>query len=130
MIMKNALLDAFNFRHACKLFDASRKIPQTDLGFILEAGCLSPSSMGLEHWKFIVVQTPQLKADMQHACSDQPQIGIDSCPIGAFKADQARDILQIDDAQYEVALALPLGYRKNPQSAKHRLPFSDLVEFR
>lgn len=205
MIMKNALLDAFNFRHACKLFDESRKIPQTDLDFILEAGRLSPSSMGLEHWKFIVVQTPQLKAEIQRACSDQPQInsssdvivilakkadlqpesdyvkaqfnrlhlppdeteefhqfyrdfvrntdlaawsiaqchiaaanmmtaaaviGIDSCPIGAFEPDQVRDILQINDAQYEVALVLPLGYRKHSQPAKHRLPFSELVEFR
>jgi nitroreductase len=73
--MRQALLNAFHFRHACKLFDRTRSLPPGDLGYILEAGRLSPSSMGLEHWRFIAVQDNDLKTRLQAACMDQPQVG-------------------------------------------------------
>ncbi|SFM27448.1 NAD(P)H-dependent oxidoreductase [Pelosinus propionicus] len=55
------ILDAFQFRHACKHFDATRVIPEKDFLTILEAGRLSPSSFGFEPWKFLVVQSKELK---------------------------------------------------------------------
>lgn len=58
---KKRILDAFHFRHACKLFDASKKISDEDFQFILETGRLSPSSFGLEPWKFVVLQNQQLR---------------------------------------------------------------------
>lgn len=63
-ISKQAILDAFWFRHACKAFDADRKISNDDFDFILETARLSPSSFGLEPWKFLVVQNPQLRQAM------------------------------------------------------------------
>jgi nitroreductase len=63
-ISKQAILDAFWFRHACKEFDASRAISAEDFDFILETARLSPSSFGLEPWKFLVVQNPQLRQNM------------------------------------------------------------------
>jgi len=45
---KQDILNAYNFRHACKLYDPSKKISDEDLRFILETGRLSPSSFGLE----------------------------------------------------------------------------------
>ena len=59
--LRKHILDAFNFRHACKSFDASRKISDEDFDFILEAGRLSPSSFGFEPWKFLVIQNPELR---------------------------------------------------------------------
>lgn len=59
--LRKQILDAFNFRHACKTFDAARKIPDEDFGFILEAARLSPSSFGFEPWKFLVIQNPELR---------------------------------------------------------------------
>jgi nitroreductase len=61
MISKQTILDAFNFRHACKTFDPQRKIPDDDFGFILEAGRLSPSSFGYEPWRFVVIQDMALR---------------------------------------------------------------------
>ena len=52
---------AFEFRHACKLFDESKKINHTDLEAILEAGRLSPSSFGMEPWHFVVVDNADIK---------------------------------------------------------------------
>jgi nitroreductase len=61
MIDKQALLDAFNFRHACKTFDPGRTIPDDDFRMILECGRLSPSSFGFEPWRFLVVQDRALR---------------------------------------------------------------------
>ncbi|MGB3569190.1 MAG: nitroreductase family protein, partial [Priestia megaterium] len=52
---KQEILDAFNFRHATKEFDPTKKISDEDFQFILETGRLSPSSVGYEPWKFLVV---------------------------------------------------------------------------
>jgi len=71
---RQLLTQSLHFRHACKLFDNERKIDSDDLRFILEAGRLSPSSFGMEHWHFIVVQDQDLKALLRPACWDQPQI--------------------------------------------------------
>lgn len=62
---KQDILDAFQFRHACKEFDADRKIPGADFDFILETARLSPSSFGLEPWRFLVVQNPQLRETLR-----------------------------------------------------------------
>lgn len=59
--MKEQILEAFNFRHACKVFDETKKISDEDFAFILETGRLSPSSFGFEPWKFLVVQNRQLR---------------------------------------------------------------------
>ncbi len=73
--MKQPLLHIFNRRHACHLFNAERQITPDDLNFVLEAGRLSPSSFGLEQWKFVVLTAPQHKLDLQAACFNQPQVG-------------------------------------------------------
>ncbi|WP_394217938.1 NAD(P)H-dependent oxidoreductase [Staphylococcus warneri] len=59
--MNQTIIDAFHFRHATKQFDASKTISNEDFETILEAGRLSPSSLGLEPWKFVVVQSKTLR---------------------------------------------------------------------
>jgi nitroreductase len=61
MISQQAILDVFNFRHACKTFDPGRKIADADFRFILETGRLSPSSFGYEPWRFLVIQDQALR---------------------------------------------------------------------
>lgn len=67
-------MQAMTFRHACKKFDPQRKIPAADFQQILEFGRLSPSSFGMEHWRFVVVQTPELREKLRAVCWNQPQI--------------------------------------------------------
>ena len=65
MINKQAILQAFNFRHACKTFDPQRKIPDDDFRMILECGRLSPSSFGFEPWRFVVIQDMALREKLR-----------------------------------------------------------------
>lgn len=64
---KDTILKAFQFRHACKEFDSTKKIKDDDFEFILETARLSPSSFGFEPWHFIVVQDPSLREQLKDA---------------------------------------------------------------
>lgn len=58
---KEKILEAYNFRHACKEFDKDKKIPEDDFNFLLEIARLSPSSFGFEPWRFLIVQDRDLR---------------------------------------------------------------------
>jgi nitroreductase len=60
-LTKQQILEAFQFRHATKEFDPDKKISDEDFQFILEAGRLSPSSVGYEPWKFVIIQNMKLR---------------------------------------------------------------------
>lgn len=66
--IKEHFLNAMNFRHATKVYDEKRKISDDDFNYILETGRLSPSSLGSEPWKFLVVQDPIFREKMINAC--------------------------------------------------------------
>lgn len=75
--MKNEFMKAMDFRHACKVFDKTKKISNEDMRYILEAGRKSPSSFGMEAWKFLVITNQELKEKLKPACWNQPQM--DTC---------------------------------------------------
>lgn len=72
--MDKTFSEAMDYRHACKVFDDTKKIEKDDLNFILEAGRKSPSSFGMEPWKFLVITNDDLRAKVRPVCWDQPQI--------------------------------------------------------
>jgi len=61
------LIDAFVWRHACKNFNANRKVSKEDLSFILKIARLSPSSFGFEPWKFLVFDNFDVLNEIRHA---------------------------------------------------------------
>ncbi len=60
-IDKKEVLNAFQYRHACKEFDSNKKVSEEDINFILQTANLSPSSFGFEPWHFVVVQNKELR---------------------------------------------------------------------
>ncbi|MDO4641090.1 MAG: NAD(P)H-dependent oxidoreductase [Neisseria sp.] len=60
-ISKEQVLEAFQFRAATRAYDPTKKISAEDFNYILELARLSPSSVGSEPWKFLVVQQPELR---------------------------------------------------------------------
>jgi len=72
--MKNQFTKAMDFRHACKIFDKNKIISDEDINYILEAGVKSPSSFGMEAWKFLVITDKKLKAELKPLCWNQEQI--------------------------------------------------------
>lgn len=72
--MGEKILKALAWRYAVKIFDPSKKVSDENLYTILESARLSPSSSGIEMWKFIVVENPDIRKKLREVGDNQPKI--------------------------------------------------------
>jgi nitroreductase len=68
------VLTQLAWRYAVKKFDAARKISPSDWQALEQSLVLSPSSFGLQPWKFLVVQDPALRERLLPASWNQRQV--------------------------------------------------------
>ncbi|RKS03248.1 NAD(P)H-dependent oxidoreductase [Flavobacterium sp. 102] len=71
--MNNFIKNA-NWRYATKKFDATKKVSNEDLEILKEAVRLSASSYGLQPYKVIFVENPEVRAKLQPVAWGQSQI--------------------------------------------------------
>lgn len=71
--MKN-MTEALNWRYATQIFDKEKKLSQEQVEMLLDSARLSPSSYGLQAWKFIVVNNPETRAKLREAGYNQAKI--------------------------------------------------------
>jgi nitroreductase len=79
-------LENQNWRYATKKFDATKKVSAEDLNTLKEAIRLSSSSYGLQPYKVIIVENPELRAQIQPAAWGQSQI-VDASHLIIFAND-------------------------------------------
>jgi len=70
----NQLIDQLKWRYATKQFDPSKKIDAATWSTIEESLVLTPSSFGLQPWKFIVITSAELKAQLLPHSWHQAQV--------------------------------------------------------
>lgn len=68
------LLAALNWRYACKVFDPARKIAPDTWAALEQSLVLTPSSFGLQPWKFVVVEDPALRESLVPHAFRQRQV--------------------------------------------------------
>lgn len=68
------LLRQLHWRYATKRFDPNRKLVPEVWASLEQALVLAPSSFGLQPWKFLVVETPALRAQLRTASWGQSQV--------------------------------------------------------
>jgi nitroreductase len=68
------LLEQLNWRYAVKQFDPTRKISPEDWAALESALILSPSSWGLQPWKFIVITDQKMREKLFPATWNQRQV--------------------------------------------------------
>jgi len=90
-----ALLSALNWRYATKVFDPAKKISLENWETLEEALVLTPSSFGLQPWKFLVIQNPELRARLRPHANDQPQV-TDASHFVVFAMRKNMDIAFIE----------------------------------
>ena len=73
-------------RRAVKEFDATHEMPESDLTKILEAAVQSPTSFNIQHWRFVVIKDPELRAQVRANGNDQAQM-TDASVLIAMTAD-------------------------------------------
>ena len=64
-ITPETLLESLRWRYAVKRFDAERRIPDALWSSLEESLVLTPSSYGLQPWMFLVITSPELRAELR-----------------------------------------------------------------
>lgn len=72
-LSSEALLRQLSWRYAVKKFDAARKIPADTWAVLERSLILSPSSYGLQPWRFVVITDPAVKAKLPAISWNQGQ---------------------------------------------------------
>ncbi len=73
-ISPEKLLASLRWRYATKKFDPTHKIPAATWDALEESLVLTPSSFGLQPWKFLVIQDPGVRANLAAESWHQPQV--------------------------------------------------------
>lgn len=73
-ISPKELLEALHFRYATKAFDPTRKISPETWSALKTSLTLTPSSFGLQPWKFIVVDSVDIREKLKTASWGQSQV--------------------------------------------------------
>lgn len=73
--MKNeTIIDDLNWRYATKKFDSSKKVSTENIETIKEILRLTPTSYGLQGLKFVIVENPEIRKEIQAAAWNQEQV--------------------------------------------------------
>ncbi|MDN3672326.1 NAD(P)H-dependent oxidoreductase [Flavobacterium branchiarum] len=92
----NTFLENQNWRYATKKFDATKKITAEDINTLKEAIRLSSSSYGLQPYKVIIVESPELRAKLQPVAWGQSQI-VEASHLIVFANDTNIGDVEIDN---------------------------------
>ncbi len=94
-VHNETVLQQLKWRYATKKFDPSRKIPDADWETLEQSLVLTPSSFGLQPWRFIVVTNPDVKASLLPLSWGQRQI-VDGSHLVIFAIRQNLSAEDID----------------------------------
>ena len=89
------LLAALHWRYATKTFDASRKISAGVWKALEQSLVLTPSSFGLQPWKFLVITSQDPKERLRPHCWGQSQV-TDCSHLVVLCAKQEMDAAYVD----------------------------------
>ena len=90
------IIENLNWRYATKEFDPQRDMPSKDLDTLLEVLRLSPSSFGLQPWKFVLVKDQAKKEELlpfswnQKQVVDASELIVLCCQVNFGEADVNR----------------------------------------
>lgn len=67
-------IDAIYQRRAVKHFDPEHEITHDEVTKLLETTIQAPTSFNIQHWRFVVVNDPELRKQIRAAGNDQAQM--------------------------------------------------------
>jgi nitroreductase len=102
------LLNALNWRYATKVFDPTRKIPADVWQTLERALVLSPSSYGLQPYRFLVINDPAKRAALLPHSWNQKQV-VDASHFVVFTART-----RMTEADVDKLIARTTNVRKIP----------------
>lgn len=143
----NTFIENQNWRYATKKFDASKKVSNTDLEILKEAVRLSASSYGLQPYQVLIIENPELRAQLQPVSWGQSQIveashllvfanitNINENHIDSYMENMAKtrglniaDLKPYSDFMKSKIMALPVEAKANWTSKQTYLALGNLL---
>jgi nitroreductase / dihydropteridine reductase len=102
------ILEALKWRYATKQYDTVKKLSTAQLDMLIEAMRLSPSSQGLQPWRFIVVSNPEVRARLRAEGGGQPQM-TDASQLIVFAIEKNLDEALVEKYLRSVAETRGVG---------------------
>lgn len=90
-----AALGQLNWRYATKQFDPTKQIPIETWQVLEQSLVLSPSSFGLQPWKFLVIRNPEIRQQLVEHSWGQKQV-MDASHLVVFAIKQNLDVAYVD----------------------------------
>lgn len=110
------LLTSLRWRYATKSFDSEKRISESLWRALEESLVLTPSSFGLQPWKFLVITDPKVKQELLPHSWNQSQVTdcshylVMAAPTTVGKED-VENFLQLTAATRETSIESLSGYR-------------------
>ena len=111
------LLAALNWRYATKVFDSTKKIPADTWAALEESLVLTPSSYGLQPWKFLIIQDMELREQLvphtwrQRQVADCSHLVVMATKRALNETDVDANLMRIAEVRGGTPDAL-VGFRK------------------
>lgn len=119
-ISTDQLLSHLKWRYAVKKFDPSKPVSDSDWQALEQSLILSPSSFGLQPWKFFVVKTPETRQKLVECSWGQTQV-VEASHLVVFAIKT-----EIDDAYVDSYVAYTAELRG--LSAENLAPFGKVIK--
>ena len=124
-IAVDELLAAQRWRYATKSFDPTRRIPAEQWQALEETLVLTPSSYGLQPWKFLVIQDQALRQELRPHSWNQSQI-TDCSHLVVLLAK--RTISAADADRFVASIAAARGQELSALETYRQMIQVDLIE--
>lgn len=118
MLTEDELVARLRWRYATKLFDPLRKIPEASWSALEETLVLTPSSYGLQPWKFLIITNQEVREQLVPHSWGQRQVA-DCSHLVVMTVKRKLSIEDIDAhiarvaGVREVAVEALAGFRKS-----------------
>jgi len=119
------LIEKLNWRYAVKKFDNTKKIPVDVWNSLEESLVLTPSSYGLQPWRFLVIEDLTLKQKLMPHTWNQTQV-VDCSHYVVFACKK-----KMDEAHIQKFIARTAELRNMPEAnlaGYKKMMIGDLVE--
>ena len=123
------LLQSLSWRYATKQFDTQKSIPSETWDAIEKSMVLTPSSFGLQPWKFITITDPEVKQELlAHSWNQHQVVDCSHMVVLCAKADiggtdintwleRMVEVRQIDPSSLEGYAGMMRGFLGNMDAA-------------
>lgn len=114
----NSLIDDLQWRYSVKKYNPAKKISQADFDILKQVLSLVPTSNGLQPYKFLIIEDPEIRKQLREKSFNQSQITdashlIVMCAYNTLSENDIDGFMNLNASVREVSLESLRPYREH-----------------